>query len=182
MKYFLILVLGFTLSSVGIAQDEQVNWLSWEVAMEMHQNNPKKLYIDLYTDWCGWCKHMDNSTFKDPSLVSTLNEHFYPIKFNAEQKETIQFNGKEFIFIDNGFKGYHELALSLANGELGYPNFIILDEEYSRVLISPGFKEADAVQDELAFALDEAYKRMSFEDYQKARKQQLTQQKKKNKK
>lgn len=169
MKLFFAFLLICSSLSTSYAQTEEVNWLTWNEAMEYYEEEPKMLYIDLYTDWCGWCKHMDNTTLKNKEVVNTLNEHFYPIKFNAEQKETIQFNGTEFIFIDNGFRGYHELALSLTNGELGYPNFVILDEEFSRVLVSPGFKESSAVMNELHFAIEEGYKRMSYDDFVKTR-------------
>jgi thioredoxin-related protein len=127
--------------------------------------NPKKLYIDIYTEWCGWCKKMDKSTFTDPDIVELLNSEYYPIKFDAEQSQTIQFNGHEFIYRPNGKRGVHELAISLTNSQLTYPSFVMLDETFARILISPGYKDAEGVLKELRFGIDEAYKYSSFEDY-----------------
>lgn len=139
--------------------------MSWDEAMTAAQTNPKKLYVDIYTDWCGYCKKMDNTTFKDPKVVEYLNENFYPVKFNAEQKETINFNNTEFNYISGGGRGVHELAYALLNGRLGYPAFVILDEEFARILISPGYKYADDVMMEMEFATKEMYKTTAWSTY-----------------
>ncbi len=162
------LLLLFCCLSVNVllAQHDDIKWYTWEEAMELGKETPKKYYIDLYTDWCSWCKYMDQTTFTNRDVAALLNEHFYPIKFNAEQKDSIMFNGKKFGFVDNGGRGFHDLAFSLTKGQLGYPSFVFLDEEYTRIMVSPGYKDEFALQEELNFAIAEAYKKMSFEDYQ----------------
>ncbi len=57
----------------------------------------KPLFIDVYTSWCGWCKRMDQTTFKDPAVVSYLNANFHPVKFDAETKDTIQFLERTYL-------------------------------------------------------------------------------------
>ncbi len=164
----LLAYMTLSLTSFVNAQDHQetqVNWLSWEEAIKLQEGEPKKLYINISTEWCGWCKKMDKTTFTDPDVVDYLNAHYYAVKFDAEQTETIHFNGNEFIFRPGKKRGIHELALSLLNGQLGYPGFVMLDEEYTRILISPGYKEPPAVIKELRFGIDEAYKYSSFDDY-----------------
>ena len=144
---------------------EEIKWYSWEEAHELSKDNPKKVFVDLYTSWCGWCKKMDATTFKDPEVVKYLNENFYPVKFNAEQKEAIVFNEQEFTFIDQGRRGVHQLAYALLDGRLGYPAFVMLDESFARIMISPGFKQSPQLMKELSFAKEEKYKEMSWEDY-----------------
>ncbi len=163
--YQSLLVLILCLVSLSVSSQNKVEWLSWDDAISQHKQNPKKLYIDIYTEWCGWCKKMDKSTFTDPGIVELLNTEYYPIKFDAEQSQTIQFNGHEFIYRPNGKRGVHELAISLTNSQLTYPSFVMLDETFARILISPGYKDADGVMKELLFGVDEAYKHSSFEDY-----------------
>ena len=162
------LIYTFLLSMIvtmGFGQDK-INWLSWEDAMKASEKQPKKIYIDLYTDWCGWCKKMDASTFVDPEVVKYMNENFHAIKFNAEQKEDIVFNDHTFSYSGtSGRRGVHQLAYSLLNGRLGYPSFVILDEEKARILISPGFKDAKGVMMELVFAKEEKYKTISWETF-----------------
>ena len=145
------------------AQD--VKWYSWEEASELSKTSPKKVFVDVYTDWCGWCKKMDASTFKDAEIVNYLNDNFYPVKFNAEQKDQISFNGTDFKFIAQGRRGVHQLASALLDGRMGYPAFVLLDESFARIMISPGFKKAPQLQQELTFAKEEKYKKMSWEAY-----------------
>ena len=147
---------------------DKVNWMSWEEAMELNKETPKKFYIDVYTDWCGWCKKMDKSTFMDAEVVKYLNDNFYAIKFNAEQKEPIDFNGNKFEFQGTGKRGAHQLAVALLDGRLGYPAFVALDETYARIFMSPGFKGPGDVLKELKFAKEELYKTQSWNDYSRS--------------
>ena len=75
---------------------QEVKWMSWEEAAAANDKQPKKIFVDVYTNWCGWCKKMDASTFKEADVVKILNEKFYPVKLNAEQKESIFWRDVEF--------------------------------------------------------------------------------------
>ena len=77
--------------------DSTVNWLTFEEAVERSKTEKKKIFIDVYTDWCGYCKVMDKNTFSQADIAQYLNENFYPVKFNAEQKQDITFRGHTFI-------------------------------------------------------------------------------------
>jgi thioredoxin-related protein len=147
--------------------EEAIQWMSWEEAIEASNQNPKKIFIDMYTDWCGWCKRMDATTFKDPEIVKYMNEHFYAVKFDAEQKEEVIYDGHTFKFVDSGRRGYHQLAASLLDGRLGYPSFVYMDEEQRRITISPGFKDADRMLTELKFIGGDHYKSTDFQSYVK---------------
>jgi thioredoxin-related protein len=153
--------------AVATAQnDEKINWLSWEEAQELMAKEPKKMFIDLYTDWCGWCKRMDRETFTDPEVAKHINQHFYAVKFNAEQKEEINYKGHTMKFRGEGRRGAHELAISLLDGRLGYPSFVYLDENQDRITISPGYKTPDVLVKELRYIGGEHYKTTKFENFQ----------------
>jgi len=147
----------------------EVQWYSWEEAQVKMQTEPRKIFIDMYTSWCGWCKKMDASTFKDPAVVKNLNENFYAVKFNAEQKETIKYSGHDFQFVKNGRRGYHQLAHSLLNGRMSYPSFVYLNEKMERIMISPGFKKVNQILLEFDFAKEEKYSEMNFNEYKRSR-------------
>lgn len=172
----MIRLIGLILISVSLSSfssdpstvEERINWLSWEEAMELNKEQPKKVFIDVYTNWCGWCKRMDKTTFQDPEIIKFLNDHFYAIKFNAEQKDSIEFNDRTFKFIKSGRRGVHELAYALLDGRLGYPAFVLLDESFARIMISPGYKKADELIKQLRFANAEAYKTMTYQDFSKS--------------
>lgn len=147
------------------AAADEIKWYTWEEAIQLAEDQPKKLFIDMYTDWCGWCKRMDATTFKDPGVVKHLNDNFYPVKFDAEQKEEVEYKGHTFKFIASGRRGVHELAYSLLDGKLGYPSYVYLDEEQRRITISPGYKPADKMLKELQFITGEHYKNGTFEEF-----------------
>lgn len=163
----LTMVLGF-LAFRPTSDDspaDEVRWYTWEEAIALTEETPKKLFIDMYTDWCGWCKRMDATTFRDPEVVQLLNEQFYPVKFDAEQKEEVVYNGHTFQFIDSGRRGVHELAYSLLDGKLGYPSYVYLDEQQRRITISPGYKPADKMINELKYISGNHYKSTTFQEY-----------------
>lgn len=137
------LVLVLALTSKAEAQRESIKWISWESAQDLVKKEPKKLIVDLYTDWCGWCKRMDASTFQDPRIVRYVNQNFYAIKFNAEQTQDIIFKNKSYKFIPRGTRGYHELAVEIANGQLSYPTVVFIDEDLNTLQPIPGYWDAD---------------------------------------
>lgn len=144
-----------------------LKWYTWEEAVELNKTKPKKIVVDVYTDWCGWCKRMDKSTFSDPAVMAYLAENFYPVKFNAEQKADIQFAGQTFKFMEGegGRGGVHTLAYSMLDGHLGYPAIVYFNEKFERIMISPGYKEVPAMMKELKFAAEEQYTKTSWEEY-----------------
>jgi len=144
-----------------------LKWYTWDEAVALNKKEPRKIFVDVYTDWCGWCKKMDKSTFADPKVSEYLAKNFYPVKFNAEQKEDIVFNNNTFNYVDNGGRGYHTLAYSLLEGKMGYPCFVYLNEKFERIMISPGYKEPDAILKELTFAAEEQYTKTTWEEWNK---------------
>ena len=125
------------------APKAEIKWYTWEEAVELNKTKPKKIFVDVYTDWCGWCKRMDKSTFVDEKVAAYMAAHYYPVKLNAEQKADIKFNGEVFKYVDSGNgRGVHTLAYALLDGKMGYPSMVYLNEKYERIMISPGYKEA----------------------------------------
>lgn len=158
---------NFSGKSTASANTEgAIQWMTWEDAIKKSDKNPKKIFVDVYTDWCGWCKKMDASTFADPKVTEFINKNFYAVKFNAEQSEDIVYKGNTLKFIPNGRRGYHQLAFSLLDGRLGYPSYVYLDEQQNRITISPGFKPVDAMMKELNYVAGNHYKTITLDQYQ----------------
>ena len=167
---FLVLVSGLTFTAFKVDNKktkatEKVKWLTWQEAAELNKKVPKKILVDVYTSWCGWCKVMDRETFTDETVAAYLTKNFYCVKLDAEMQDVIDFNGHKFEFVPSGKNGVHTLAYSLLDGNMGYPSIVYLTEKYERVVISPGFKKPNELMSELKFTAEEIFKTKSWEVY-----------------
>ena len=105
VNIIIIAVISLFITNNISAQDvKKINWMTFEEAVKLNETAPKKIFIDVYTDWCGWCTKMDQTTFVDPMIVEYMNENFYAVKFNAEQKEPVEFMGYTFVNDATGAK------------------------------------------------------------------------------
>lgn len=117
-------------------EQAQIQWLSLEEADKQMKESPKKLYVDVYTDWCGWCKVQDRKTFAHPEIIKLMNKYFYAVKFDAESRDSLKFNGKKYGFMPKmGRKGLNSWAHRFArkNGRLGYPTSLFFSPEFQRL-------------------------------------------------
>jgi len=137
-KTLLILTLLFAGMQMAEAQ---IKWMSWEEAIKLNRKHPKKIFVDLYTSWCGWCKVMDKKTFSDSSVIAYMNANYYAVKFDAESQTPIEYN--KFTFKYKPEYKAHELAIKLLDGSMSYPSFVVLNEKEQRMAIIKGYQEKD---------------------------------------
>lgn len=169
MKSTLIAFTTLFFSLTLVAQQESIQWSDIDTLNIVlnDEDNEKHFFIDVYTDWCGWCKRMDATTFSDPEIVEIMNEYFIPVKFDAEQKEPISFSGKEFKFVDNGRRGYNELAAALMQNKMSYPTVVLLNEKTQMIQPIPGYRSAKDLKPILIFIGKKIYKEKSYEEFLK---------------
>lgn len=114
--------------------------MTWDEAVDAVKKQPKPVFVDTYTDWCGWCKTMDRNTFAHPVIAKYMNEHYYAVKMNAEMKDTIHFNGYTFVNANpTARRSTHQLAASLLDNKLSYPSFVFLNGNFERMHIQAGY-------------------------------------------
>ena len=125
--------------------------------------------VDVYTSWCGPCKMMSANTFGNEIIAKYLNEHFYPVKFNAETRDSVAFNGVVFKNTNPPDKQrpVHDFAVSILDGKLSYPSVVFLDENIKRVQTIVGYYKADMFEPILKYFGSAKYKDTKYEDFQK---------------
>ena len=157
------------IETVEEVAEGDLKWYTWEEAVAACEKEPRKIFVDVYTDWCGWCKVMDKKTFPIPEVKSYIEANFYPVKLDAEQKEDIVWNGNTFSWRPAGRNGINMLAYSLLEGKTSYPTIVYLNEKFERIMISPGYKTPEQFLPELKFAAEEHYTSKTWEEYRKGR-------------
>lgn len=145
---------------------EAFQWMTFQQAQERVKSRPRVIVMDMYTDWCYWCKVMDRNTYANPQLASYIQEKFYPVKFNAESKASITWKGRSFDF--NPDYRVNDLALALTHGRLSFPTTVIITpDDHSPQYINGYLKPAD-LEPVLKYFGEGAYKNMAYKDFKKA--------------
>ena len=141
----------FAQKKVDHNKNSLIHWLSFEEAIKKQKEHPKVIMIDMYTDWCGWCKKLDKTTFINPGIAEYINTFFYPVKFNGEGFDTLTYKGKKYIneqFDKNGKKkrkSTHPLAIELMKGKMSYPTTVYIDAK-ENVTPVPGYMSAKDIE------------------------------------
>ena len=157
-------VVSFTKSNDAAKQ--KINWLTIEQANAKLQVESKPVIIDLYTNWCYWCKVMDKKTYNNSKVISYINENFYAVKLNAETKDTVRWANKNFIY--NSHNKVNDFALYATRGQLAFPNTIIFGDLNQEPASIPGFMEPKEIEVILKYFGDDAYKKKKFNEYSKS--------------
>ena len=166
----LVIALFFIITTITSQAQEKVNWIGFEEAIALSKKEPKSILVDLYTDWCGWCKKMDATTYKNKAIIKYINENFYAVKMDGEGKEKITYQGKVFNYVEytkaNGRKGkYHEFTQAIFNsgkkpGERkggSYPSTAVFNKKGQFMQVIPGYKKSPEFEKLLAFFGENIY-------------------------
>ncbi len=150
-------------TSVEAVNNKEINWISLDELQNRMKKQPKKVYFDVYTAWCGWCKVMDKKTFTNPGVIQYLNKHFYAVKLDAEQKDSIHFMGNSY-----GLEGRtNQFAISLLRGQMSYPTTVIMEENFQNPQIIPGYQDVKTLETILKYLGENHYKNTPWEEFSK---------------
>ncbi len=166
-RIIIALSVVFVIGSVSNAQsgEKSIRWYTFEEAVKLSKEQPRKIFIDVYTGWCGWCKKMDATTFKDPAVIELANKYFYSVKFDAETRDSIYFDNRYFIYSPE--KRSNELASALLNGKMSYPTTVYLNEDFSMLSPVPGYLTSDVLSKILKYYGENFHKQISWEEFSK---------------
>jgi len=164
LKSSFVVMLSLCFFAFSWGQDK-IDWMTLPEALKLQQFENKKIVIDLYTDWCSWCKKMDQSTFSEEIIVKLINDNYLPVKFNAEQKGDIEFQGNMYKYVRYGHKGYHELAAELTRNRLSYPTIVFLDEDLNVIQALRGYQNSARFEQILAYFAQNLHKTTPWQQF-----------------
>jgi thioredoxin-related protein len=133
----------------------RTEWKHFDEGIALAKQQRKKVVVDVYTDWCTWCKKMDEETYANRTVIEALEEHFILIKLNAESSDPLTFNGETMT----------QAEFAQAAGVTGYPATLFLDEQQKPITVVPGYSPPDKFAQILRYFGQNHYKTTQFQDY-----------------
>lgn len=161
----LIGIITFAFADKKKSNENGIKWVTVEQAEALMKKTPKKIYVDVFTSWCGWCKVMDKKTFSNPDVIAYMNENFYCIHMDAENTSKIMLKGKEYGAYE-GSKN-NALAVEWLGGRMSYPTSVFLDEDFVNPQPVPGYLEVPQIEMIAKYFVENKHKTTPFETYQK---------------
>ena len=148
------------------AAPKRINWMSVQEAYAATQKKPKKFVVDVYTDWCGWCKVMDRETFAKAAIVDYVNENYYAVKLNAEQTADITLGKETFKYVSTGGgRGINELAAVLLKNQMSFPTTVFLDEKFQMIQPIAGYLEPRTFHQIITYFGSDYYRKEPFDQF-----------------
>ncbi len=164
VAFYIVLLIAFTGTiSFSPVKKEKVKWMTVAEMQEAYKKNPKPILVDVYTSWCGWCKVMDRETYAKESVSGYINEHYYPVKLDAESKESFDWNGKKYEY-NKEYKS-NDLAIYLLYGQMSFPSTVFLSAIDAQPAPMPGFLKPNEIEAPLKFFGDGAYKTKNYPEF-----------------
>jgi thioredoxin-related protein len=177
LKYILLSISLFisfvsfeTNQSIDSETTNTSSQIDWKTFQDLNStgNEDRKVMIFIYADWCKWCKELDKSCFSDPVVAEFINSNYFPIKFNGEKDQIIEFKGQTYKLKREDEKVYHQFTEEFNKGDISYPAIVFLDEDMKVIQTIKGFRPKTEMFNVLNYFSGDFYKRISWGNYLKS--------------
>jgi thioredoxin-related protein len=113
--------------------------LDFDRALAAARDAKKIVMVDVYTDWCGWCKKLDRDTYSNKTVQEKVIKDFIAVKINPEKSQKYAQLAREF-------------------GTRGYPHIVFLDSTGKKIHEIGGYQPANQFSQELEAVVKKAGK------------------------
>lgn len=150
-------------SKVKVSKHDKLDWINMSELNVSLKSESKPVLIDMYTNWCYWCKVMDKKTYTNSKVISYISQYFYPVKFDAESKEVIRWKNTDYNY--NETYKVNDFTLYVTNGQPGFPTTVIVPDEKSDPIAISGFLEPRELEPILKYFGEGAYKKQDYKTF-----------------
>jgi uncharacterized protein YyaL (SSP411 family) len=164
-KFFILAAIVLLVVSFVPSSKDKVKWITVAELQDAYAKSPKPILVDVYTDWCGWCKVMDRETYNDDKVAAYVNENYYAIKLDAERKDSVLWAGKKFGY--NPDNRVNDLAVYLLGGQMSYPTTVFMPSLSDRPAPLAGYLKPKEIEAPLRYFGDGVYKTKNFPEFMK---------------
>lgn len=161
---FGILLLNGLFSSLYAQKKATIHWLNPAELKDKMNQAEKPVLVNVFTDWCRYCKFMDQQTWKHDSVVAFVNAHFYAVKLNAEYRDTYHWLDETYDYLPQ-YK-VNRLAATLLEGRLSYPSTVFIPQKGPNEVIQGAFSAAE-LELILRYYGEQANEKTAPENFQK---------------
>lgn len=126
---FALLALAALLAHAPAAR--AVEWRDWNAGLKAAAASGRPVIVDVYTDWCRWCKQMDREVYGRADVSRYLDAKFVAVKLDAESSESVSYRGRSLT----------ARALASSFDVTGYPTTIFLTSGGEHLVNVPGYIE-----------------------------------------
>ena len=137
----------------------EIKWHGYEEGVALARQENKKIMVDVYTDWCVWCKKLDKEVYTNSTVGQTMAADFIAVKLNAESQKAVTVNGAPM----------SEANLAESMGVTGYPTIVFLDPASKPITKISGYMEPKEFTSVLRFISEDQYKSKTFEEYRNSK-------------
>ncbi|MEZ5357949.1 MAG: thioredoxin fold domain-containing protein [Candidatus Zixiibacteriota bacterium] len=134
---------------------DAITWIRYDEGMDLAAKKGKKVFLEFTTKWCGWCKKMHATTFKDSTIIRYLTDDFIAISIDAESHDSLNVGG--FLTTERG--------VARDYGVSSYPTYWILEADGTRIAPIKGYKDKQTLGDMLEFVSLPNYQDLKFQDF-----------------
>jgi thioredoxin-related protein len=155
------IALSLTLAPSESSSEGRLHWVRFDEGSSTALQQKKKLLVDVYTNWCTWCKKMDKEVYADERVIRSISSNFVVVKLNAESDKKLNYQGSNM----------SEMDFARSVGVTGYPTTLFFDENLKPITSLPGYVTAETFVDILNYIGQNHYKTTSYQEYLKTLKQ-----------